>query len=490
MPQSTTHVAIISIVLFSLLSVTCFYYARKFWNSRIRAVITAKYGVPKFVFFVVLGCSAIFELPLFIACLQKNSPNQCEWDDPSFAVVHCFHLVATVGYQFSIITPAILWSDIIQHKDGNFCNTTSSLDAIKIFFRISFFLYCCVVLGIVIGTATQGPPETIAIVSYGLMPAMLFVTAAGCLFCGLRLQYYVMKVRLNTAIQLKFLVQLNFVMLLITCSYFLRALLVMSLFDQMTHSYKVTFDGISKAYYLWILLTQWLPYVLCSFCLVYTMRFKGGGNGTLLGHSSVGRTGTGSGGGGKVGSECNENDIELQWTVDQAAQSGLPTVELLEARASTVERESFALGSGSVGGGPAGTGSGFYRQSRSLSIAGLSYNNNSFSGNTVRQISSSVHDSSISLMLRLTENPLINPMHFDPSRLTGTFGHSETGQENSFGGGGGGGFGRESELYGGGFDAMDLFRSSRESTVSVANAGVDNFFSVSALQVQPQSQPE
>eukprot|EP01032_Pedospumella_encystans_P024576 gene24576-27793_t len=50
----------------------------------------------------------------------------------------------------------------------------------------------------------------------------------------------------------------------------------MSLYGAMPNSYKRLFDPVGS-YPYWLPLTQWLPFVFCSFSLVYMMRFKGGG---------------------------------------------------------------------------------------------------------------------------------------------------------------------------------------------------------------------
>jgi len=54
-----------------------------------------------------------------------------------------------------------------------------------------------------------------------------------------------------------------------------RALLLLSLFDRMPQSYQRAFQS-TWHYSVWVPITQWFPYVFCSFCLVDQMKFKSG----------------------------------------------------------------------------------------------------------------------------------------------------------------------------------------------------------------------
>lgn len=282
---STLPVAVVSIFLYSSLALVCFYYARQFWNPVTNTLSTGRYVKPKFVFFIVLGCAALMDLPTFFTCVSKLGPSSCSWNDSSYAFCWCCHLIGTCGQQFAVITPSILWSDIIQQKDGNLWNSASQLDSVKIFFRVISVLYCLAIFITVIGVIAYSRASNedsftqsniIGVMSNCLIPLMLFSTAAGCLYCGIRLQKHVVNVQLGTATQRKFLVQLNFLMILITISYGIRAVLVLTLFNYMPTSFKNSSDAVGY-YPYWLPLTQWLPYVFCSFCLVANMRFKGGG---------------------------------------------------------------------------------------------------------------------------------------------------------------------------------------------------------------------
>lgn len=269
------------------MAATAFYYAHRFWAVVKGNVQGGLYGTPKFVFFVVLGFSAVLDLPTFITCAAKGGPNECIWDHSTYAIVWCFHLIATCGYLYCVITPSILWSDIIQLKDGNFWNSASPLDGTKIFFRVSYVLYCCViftdVLGVILYSKSSNEAQysnsnAVGAINNCLMPVMLVVITFGCFWSGLRLRQYVMNVQLGNEIQLRILMKLTFTMFMICASYTARAILVMSLYEDIPSGYQHTIK-VLWPYSIWVPLTQWIPFVVCSFCLVNEMRFHGVGKG-------------------------------------------------------------------------------------------------------------------------------------------------------------------------------------------------------------------
>lgn len=238
--------------------------------------------MPKFVFFVVLGTSTLFDLPSFIGCVAHGGPPSCVWNDASYAFCWSCHLIASCGYAFAIITPSILWSDIIQQKDGNFLNSSSPLDSIKIFFRISYGLYCAVIamtiMGVILYSKSSNEAQfsnsnVVGAISNCLSPILLFVITVGCVWCGTQLQTYVRNVHLGTATQVKIIRKLNLTMMLIATTYGVRAMLVLSLYGKMPSGYIDAFKP-TQYYPLWVILTQWLPYILCSYSLVNSMRFK------------------------------------------------------------------------------------------------------------------------------------------------------------------------------------------------------------------------
>lgn len=279
-----------SIFLYSLLAITCFYFALSFWDLKSGEFNGGRYGRPKFVFFVVLCVSAVLDIPLFIGCIVQGGPTDCEWNSPSYVVFWLFHLVATCGYVYAIITPAILWSDIIQHKDGNLWNTAYPLDSTKIFFRVAYVLFCANELTTVIGSTMYQDPNNqadytksnaVGAFSDCFTPIITTVVTVGCLWSGITLQRHVMSVGLGGTTQIKILMQLNFTMLLISVTYIMRSLLVLCLYDDMPYPYKHAFQPLRSSFLLWLIWTRWLPTVFCSFCLVNEMRFKGVGNANI-----------------------------------------------------------------------------------------------------------------------------------------------------------------------------------------------------------------
>lgn len=275
--------AFISLFLYLSLTCTCVYFANKFWDRETQTMRGGRYAMPKFIFFVVLGVSAMFDLPSFFGCLIHGGPSGCVWDDGSYQFCWACHLVASCGYAFAIITPSILWSDIVQQKDGNFINSSSPLDAVKIFFRVAFFLYCSVIAVTIIGAIIYSKASDESSYSssndvgnlFGnlLTPITLFVITLGCVWSGKRLQNYVRNVQLGTDTQMKIIRKLNSTMMLIATTYGVRAMLVLSLYNHMPQPYIDAFEP-THYYPVWMILTQWLPYIVCSYSLVNSMRFK------------------------------------------------------------------------------------------------------------------------------------------------------------------------------------------------------------------------
>lgn len=281
------RLAAASIFLYSLLAATCCYFAVSFWDLKTGEFNGGRYGTPKFVFFVVLCISAILDIPLFIGCIVQGGPTDCEWNSPSYVVFWLFHLMATCGYVYAIITPAILWSDIIQHKDGNLWNSAYPLDSTKWFFRVTFVLFCLNEMTTVIGSTMYQDPNNqadytksndVGAISDCFTPIITTVVTVGCLWSGITLQRHVMSVGLGGTTQIKILMQLNFTMLFISVTYIMRSLLVLSLYDDMPYPYKHAMEPLRSNFLLWLIWTRWLPTVFCSFCLVNEMRFKGVGN--------------------------------------------------------------------------------------------------------------------------------------------------------------------------------------------------------------------
>jgi len=255
-------------------------HAARFWDVVQGKVEGGKYGTPKFLFFLILGISAVLDLPTFIACASLGGPNQCEWDDVSYAFCWGCHLVALLGYVWAVITPSLLWSDITQTKDGMFWNSASPLDYVKVYFRITYVVFCCIILSNIIGLclffnasneSKYTDSNAIAVLNNILTPVLLLFVVGGCAGCGRRLVRYVVNVKLQNTVQMRVLLKLRFSVLLICTTYLVRAFLVASLYRHMPQAY-IDFFAPARKYYIWLVATQWFPLLLCSYCLVYDMR--------------------------------------------------------------------------------------------------------------------------------------------------------------------------------------------------------------------------
>jgi hypothetical protein len=161
---------------------------------------------------------------------------------------------------------------------------------------VTYVLYCCViftnVMGVIIYSRSSdesnySDSNALGAINNCLMPIMLVVITFGCFWSGLRLRQYVMNVQLGNAVQLRILLKLNFTMIMICASYVVRAILVMSLYQDIPQPYVHALHW-TWQYPIWMPLTQWVPFVLCSFCLVNEMKFHGVGKG---GAKPVGSTG-------------------------------------------------------------------------------------------------------------------------------------------------------------------------------------------------------
>lgn len=222
-----------------------------------------------------------------------------------------FHLVSTCGYTYAIITPPILWSDIIQQKDGNLWNSAYPVDSTKWFFRIVYVAFCVTTFVTVLGAAFYQNPDhqadytksnPVGAIAQVLLPFVTTTVTVGCLWSGITLQRHIVSVGLRGSTQFRILVQLNITMFIIVVTYIVRSLLVLCLYGPMPDSYVRLFHPMRKSFFLWLLWTRWLPCVFCSLCLVHEMRFKGSGShGGASGPPSATGSDNGRGGGGGEG---------------------------------------------------------------------------------------------------------------------------------------------------------------------------------------------
>lgn len=288
---ATMIMVYLSLVLFSLLAIICFYNAHFFWNFQHHQLKEGLYMRAKFNFFIILGCAAILDIPQYMACWISNFPTFCRENTTIYDGTFCLHLIATCGFLYSVIIPAILWNDIIQRKDGNFWFTTSPLDCTKIFFRVFHVVYCIIAIVIVIGDIVYtntvhrtalNPYLSLNIVEsvvFCILPTILFFVVSCCLWSGLRLQNYVTKEQLGVKLiltpkQHQVLINWTFINVLLTCSYFLLVIIILSQWESMPSSYIRAFEPISNHYYIWLPLAQWLQFIFCSFCQIKGMQYR------------------------------------------------------------------------------------------------------------------------------------------------------------------------------------------------------------------------
>eukprot|EP01038_Epipyxis_sp_PR26KG_P008937 gene8937-12052_t len=265
---SSFNLAIVSIFLFASVTLTSTYYMIKFFKIRQNkkkynfAYDLGRYDEPKLFFFVVLTITSILDIPLYVACAAVGGPKNCAWDGVLYITTYSMHLIAVSGYAVCIIAPAILWSDIINQKDGKLWFTESPLDSTKIIFRILSIVYFISDFFNAISSAYNVIDEIIE-------PVLIFLICVGCFWCGIRLQKYVMKVQLGFEKEISFLVRLNITMLIIVISYLLRGVFVLGL--ALPQPYRRT---LACKYGAWLLLTRWIPHIFCSFCLINLMRYS------------------------------------------------------------------------------------------------------------------------------------------------------------------------------------------------------------------------
>jgi len=285
----TETMVYLSIILFIALALTSFYNAYFFYDFELKQLKEGLYVRAKFLFFIILGLSACLDLPQYFYCWYSDFPYFCRKNSISYEAGFCLHILASCGYLYCIITPAILWNDIVLLKDGNFWFTKSSLDYTKIFFRVCYIIFCTLIFGLVIGdiiytqtTESFNPylsdnrPATIA---FCVAPAILFIIVTCCLWSGLKLHFYVIKEQVGMKLvlsskQYRVLIYWNLINLLLTCSYFLFVLIILGQWNKMPSLYIDDFQGINGHYDIWVPLTQWLPFIFCNFCQIKGMQYK------------------------------------------------------------------------------------------------------------------------------------------------------------------------------------------------------------------------
>lgn len=279
--------AALTVVFYSLLALTAAWYYRKFSkiceknkNGQTNRSNLGKFDEAKSWFFLWLMISAIADIPLYVGCIAEGGPKDCEWNGMSYPIFWFLHLCAVCGYAYTIIIPCLLWSDMLNKKDGILFLTKYPPDCTKRFFQISLLSYIALTLtnlifGIIYYKVSDHGKYTSNIfymICTLLEPIVIFAIAAGCFWCGTRLQLHVRRAKLGIITEIRFLLHMNITMAIIAFTYLGRAILILRLVTFLPHDYH---EGLGTSYFVWLVCTRWLPYIFCSFCLVVMMRASG-----------------------------------------------------------------------------------------------------------------------------------------------------------------------------------------------------------------------
>eukprot|EP01040_Poterioochromonas_malhamensis_P004370 gene4370-4684_t len=279
-------VASISIFLYGSMFIISMYYFIKFINhekDNVRAAYTniGKYDHAKKLFFGLLAVSSLLEIPNYIGCLAGNGITDCEWKTADHLLFWFFHLLALCGYAYCVIIPCLLWSDMINKKDGKLFFSSYKYDNIKHFFRFFLILYLIntcidIIVSIIYYRNSDGfayreaPTYSICV----LIECIIIVfIAIGCLYCGIQLERYVYNTTfalIPIHIERKFLLSLNLILLVIVLSYLGRAILILRFVPGMPRNFQ---NPVNYAIYTFI--ARWIPHILCQGLLILIMRYSG-----------------------------------------------------------------------------------------------------------------------------------------------------------------------------------------------------------------------
>ena len=276
----------LNFVFYSFVTIISGYFFFKFRavvysaNPQPSSSAFGRFDGSKLIFFLVLFVSSILDIPLSLSCIILGSPRKCEWNGLSYPFLWSLHLLSLNGYAYTVITPFIMWSDIINSKDGKLFFSSFPVDNTKRFFQFLLLLYFLSTLLIFVQLIIYydvnneggfGESDLTSITDC-VEPFIIVLIAAGCLWCGLRLQLHVINVGFHVTVQKAVLMKLNLTMAVIVICYLARALSVLKLFTAMPWAYKLAFR---QSYFEWLICTRWLPYILCSLLLVNSMHQSG-----------------------------------------------------------------------------------------------------------------------------------------------------------------------------------------------------------------------
>jgi hypothetical protein len=280
-------IATISIIFYLSLALLSFYYYRKFLhiekaNKGVSLSVyyrnnIGRYDDTKKLFFFILTVSSLLEIPTYLGCLVLGGPEECEWNNVTFMLFWFFHMLALCGYAFCIVIPCVLWSDMVNKRDGKLFFSVFPYDNVKRFFRVLILSYLINTIGNLVAAIVyyqpSNPKHFKETYSYSFCAVVecveIFLISLGCMYCGIKLQVYVHKAKLNPLLEMKFLFSLNVVLFVVVLSFLGRAILVLEFAHFMADfNWK---EG-CVTYSVFVIISRWLPDVFCQFCLILLMR--------------------------------------------------------------------------------------------------------------------------------------------------------------------------------------------------------------------------
>jgi hypothetical protein len=281
-------IASFSILFYSVIAFMSYHYYQKFVmieklnHGGVSSSVyyrnnLGKYDETKKLFFSILMISSLLDIPEYINCLVQDGPTDCQTDTPDFLIFWFCHLLALDGYACCIIIPCVLWSDMINKKDGKLFNSKFDDDIIKIFFKCilclyfmnTFFMIVCAIIYF-----SMTPSEYASQIYYAICAfaeaILITLISLGCLFSGVNLLSYVKSAKLPEIIENKFIITLNVILFVMVLSFLGRAVLIMRFSAFMPEEFR---NGVPYSAYT--VVSRWLPDIFCMYCLILIMRFSG-----------------------------------------------------------------------------------------------------------------------------------------------------------------------------------------------------------------------
>ena len=262
--------AAINMTLYSSLCIISFYYylllrkkkehLQTQQSATNEQALEGKYDDLKKIFFVAMAISGALDVPLYIGCIVEGGPQACRWDSLAYSATYSLHILALSGYEICLGIPLYIWSDMM----------TGHSEFKRVFMVMTALLYFLLqVLTVILIFINYDPSYTFAsnTINAGTVCAeaiFIFCLAVAWLWVGVKIQLYVRDIGAKLEAETKFLFKVNVVMITIVVCFFFRAYLVL----------RLAVNPASIPYPMWLFLTRWLPYVLCSYLLIFLMRQK------------------------------------------------------------------------------------------------------------------------------------------------------------------------------------------------------------------------